>query len=92
MQDALRSEFTGKLVATAAPSTPELPRHVDRALDDLSPARVLRLFKRVLDAELPLLDLACRPEHMLITCAADAACRHTRDVAVCSVAALPPLM
>ena len=38
-----------------------------RAVDDLNPARVLRLFSKVLHDDLPLLDLACRPEHLLVT-------------------------
>ena len=52
----------------APPSAPpDLGQFVDRALDDLSPARVLRLFKRVPARDVPLLGLAGRPEHLLIT-------------------------
>jgi DNA-directed RNA polymerase III subunit RPC1 len=40
---------------------------VDKALDDLCPARVLRIFRNIPDADMPLLDIACRPEHLLIT-------------------------
>jgi DNA-directed RNA polymerase III subunit RPC1 len=40
---------------------------LDKAVDDLNPARVLRLFHKVLDEDLPLLDLGCRPETLLVT-------------------------
>ena len=35
--------------------------------DDLSPIRVLALFRAVTEDDLELLDLACRPEHLLMS-------------------------
>lgn len=61
-RDALVEEFS-----TAVARNPELEKFLDRAIDDLNPARVLRLFERVIDSDLPLLDLATRPENLLVT-------------------------
>ena len=45
----------------------QLRQHLSRAQDDLNPIRVLQIFKRIADKDLRLLDLAQRPENMVIT-------------------------
>jgi hypothetical protein len=60
---------------------PDLAKYADKALDDLSPARVLRLFKSIPEVDVPLLDLACRPEHLLMTCATES----VQTIPVCIV-------
>lgn len=69
LQDALRSSFNEEL-RTARESNAEVDKFAEKAVDDLNPARVLRLFQKILALDMPLLDIACRPEHLLITCIA----------------------
>ena len=45
----------------------QLRQHISRAQDDLNPIRVLQIFKRIAEKDLSLLDLAQRPENMVIT-------------------------
>lgn len=69
LQDANKSDFMDDLSAAKANNT-EVDKFAEKAVDDLNPARVLRLFQKILELDLPLLDVACRPEHLLITCIA----------------------
>lgn len=54
-------------MASAFDKNAELVKLSEKALDDLNPARVFRLFQKILDLDLPLLGIDCRPEHLLIT-------------------------
>ena len=45
----------------------QLRQYIARAQDDLNPIRVLQIFKKIADEDLRLLDLAQRPENMVIT-------------------------
>jgi len=45
----------------------QLRQHLIRAQDDLNPIRVMQIFRRIADSDLRLLDLAQRPENMIIT-------------------------
>jgi DNA-directed RNA polymerase III subunit RPC1 len=52
--------------ATARKSNPEVEKHVKKALDDLNPLRVLKLFRRIKSADCELLGIRSgRPEHFL---------------------------
>ena len=66
LQDANKQELLTNM-GSAFERNAELEKLCERALDDLNPARVFRIFQRVLDLDLPLLGVACRPEHLLIT-------------------------
>ena len=66
MQDANKQELLSNM-SSAFERNAELEKLCEKALDDLNPARVFRIFHRVLDLDLPLLGVACRPEHLLIT-------------------------
>ena len=65
MQDC-KEEFHSALESVES-RNPQVTQFLDRAVDDLNPARVLRIFSKVLDDDLVMLDLACRPEHLLVT-------------------------
>lgn len=66
VQDANKQELLSNM-SSAFERNAELEKLSEKALDDLNPARVFRLFQKVLDLDLPLLGVACRPEHLLIT-------------------------
>jgi DNA-directed RNA polymerase III subunit RPC1 len=66
VQDANKQDLLSNM-SSAFERNAELEKLSEKALDDLNPARVFRLFQRVLDLDLPLLGIACRPEHLLIT-------------------------
>jgi len=52
--------------ATARKSNPEVEKHIKKALDDLNPLRVLKLFRRVKNSDCELLGIRSgRPEHFL---------------------------
>ena len=52
--------------ATARKSNPEVEKHIKKALDDLNPLRVLKLFRRIKDSDRELLGIRSgRPEHFL---------------------------
>jgi DNA-directed RNA polymerase beta' subunit len=65
VQDAAKAAFQGRFSSTVD-KFPEVSNYLGRALDDLNPACVLRIFQKVPDADVPLLGLATRPEHLLI--------------------------
>lgn len=69
LQDANKTAFMADL-EIARQRNADVDKFADKAVDDLNPARVLRLFQRILELDIPLLDIACRPEHLLITCIA----------------------
>ena len=52
--------------ATARKSNPEVEKHIKKALDDLNPLRVLKLFRRIKNSDCELLGIRSgRPEHFL---------------------------
>jgi DNA-directed RNA polymerase beta' subunit len=65
VQDVAKAAFHGRFASTVE-KFPEVSNYLARALDDLNPACVLRIFQKVPDADVSLLGLATRPEHLLI--------------------------
>ena len=44
-----------------------LKLHMSKAVDDLGPLRVYNLFKNILDFDIDLLIINCKPESLLLT-------------------------
>ena len=61
-----REEYLDEL-GTAAAANDQLRQHMKHAMDDLNPLRVQGLFKAIPDEDCELLDLAGRPEDLLLT-------------------------